>query len=110
MKQPIMIHKVDTKLDMCNPISLTKYLHGYMIKINNISFGKLFKRGRMAMRQNVGSVDQVIRVIIGLVLLSFLFVLDGGVRWFGLIGIVPILTAFVKFCPLYVIFGINTKT
>jgi len=62
------------------------------------------------MKQNVGSVDRVIRVIIGLVLLSLLFFLDGGARWFGLIGIVPLLTALISFCPLYTILGINTKS
>jgi len=62
------------------------------------------------MKQNVGNVDQMIRVIIGIVLLSLLFFIDGGARWFGLIGLVPLLTAVIKFCPLYVVLGINTKS
>lgn len=62
------------------------------------------------MKQNVGSVDRMIRIIIGVILLSLLIFLDGGVRWFGLIGLIPLLTAFINFCPLYVIFGINTKS
>jgi len=62
------------------------------------------------MKQNVGSVDRIIRVIIGIVLLSLLFFLDGSARWLGLIGIVPLLTAFISFCPLYTILGINTKS
>mgnify|MGYP001467974259 CR=1 FL=1 len=60
------------------------------------------------MKANVGTVDRVIRIIVGLIILSLLFILDGGIKYIGLIGIVPILTAFIKFCPLYTIFNINT--
>ena len=61
------------------------------------------------MDANVGTVDKVVRVIIGLVLLALLFVLDGGIRWIGLIGLVPILTALFGYCPLYTLFKINTN-
>ncbi|WAA13329.1 YgaP family membrane protein [Fervidibacillus halotolerans] len=60
------------------------------------------------MKTNVGNVDRMIRIIIGLVLLSLLFFIEGNWKWIGLIGIIPLFTAFVKFCPLYSIFGINT--
>ena len=60
------------------------------------------------MNANVGTADRVIRAIVGLVLLSAIFVLDGKERWFGLIGLVPLLTAAVRFCPLYTVFGIRT--
>ncbi len=59
------------------------------------------------MAQNVGSADRTVRVIIGLLLLSMLFI-DGNARWFGLIGLVPLLTALVGSCPLYSITGMNT--
>lgn len=62
------------------------------------------------MKQNVGHVDRLIRVIIGVLLLSLLIFLEGGARWFGLIGIIPLVTAFMNFCPLYAIFGISTKS
>lgn len=61
------------------------------------------------MKANVGTVDRVIRVIIGLVLLSLLLILDGNIRFIGLVGIVPLLTALIKFCPLYPLVGINTN-
>lgn len=61
------------------------------------------------MKENVGSTDRVIRLIIGIVLLSLLFILDGGAKYFGLIGIIPIFTALFKYCPLYTVFGINTS-
>lgn len=60
------------------------------------------------MNTNVGTADRVIRVILGLALLSAIFLLDGKERWFGLIGLVPLLTAAVKFCPLYTVLGIRT--
>jgi hypothetical protein len=58
--------------------------------------------------KNVGNIDKVIRFIVGLALLSLLFVMNGNLKYLGLIGLVPILTATVSFCPLYSIFGIKT--
>lgn len=60
------------------------------------------------MKANIGTADRVIRIVIGLILLSLLFILDGSIKYIGLIGIVPLLTAFIKFCPLYTLFKINT--
>lgn len=60
------------------------------------------------MKVNVGSADKAIRIVIGLALLSLLFLLEGRARWFGLIGLVPLLTAFTGFCPLYTLFGLST--
>lgn len=60
------------------------------------------------MRANVGSADRLIRIVLGLVLFSLFFLLDGNLKYLGLIGFVPLLTAFVKWCPLYTLFGINT--
>jgi hypothetical protein len=60
------------------------------------------------MKSNVGSIDRVIRVVLGLGLLSAVFWLQGSVRWFGLIGLVPLFTAIFSFCPLYTVLGIRT--
>jgi hypothetical protein len=60
------------------------------------------------MTKNVGTLDRVVRVIVGLALLSLLFVLEGGARWFGLIGLVPLATALAGSCPAYSLFGIRT--
>lgn len=57
---------------------------------------------------NVGGIDKVVRIIAGLGLLSLVFVLEGGTRWFGLVGLVPITTALLGWCPLYAPFGIST--
>ena len=60
------------------------------------------------MKANVGSVDRIIRVVLGLALLSLLFVLDGNTRWLGLIGLVPLATAAFRFCPVYRVVGLST--
>ncbi|HEY5524590.1 MAG TPA: DUF2892 domain-containing protein [Clostridium sp.] len=58
--------------------------------------------------KNVGSVDKFVRVIVGIILLSLLFLVKGNLKYLGLIGLVPILTATFSCCPLYSIFGINS--
>jgi hypothetical protein len=60
------------------------------------------------MMNNVGGIDRVLRVVFGLVLLSLLFLLEGNARWFGLIGLLPLTTALVGWCPAYTLFGLNT--
>lgn len=57
------------------------------------------------MTANIGTVDRVVRIVVGLVILGL------GVyykSWWGLIGLLPIATAIVRFCPAYLPFGINT--
>lgn len=60
------------------------------------------------MKANVGGMDRFIRMIIGLALLSLMLFIDGNWKYIGLIGLVPIFTALIKFCPLYTLFGVNT--
>lgn len=60
------------------------------------------------MNTNVGSIDRVVRIVLGLGFLSVVFLLEGSVRWLGLIGLVPLLTGIFSFCPLYTVFGIRT--
>ncbi len=61
------------------------------------------------MKQNVGTADRVVRVIVGLAVLSVLFMLDGGIRYIGLLGFVPLLTGIVGWCPLYSAFRVSTR-
>jgi membrane protein implicated in regulation of membrane protease activity len=56
--------------------------------------------------RNEGSIDRLLRVVVGLVLLALVFV--GPKTPFGWIGIVPLLTGVIGFCPAYRIFGIST--
>jgi len=55
---------------------------------------------------NEHSIDRVIRVILGLVVLSLVFV--GPRTVWGLLGLVPLVTGVVGFCPLYRLLGIST--
>ncbi|KPK27255.1 MAG: hypothetical protein AMJ66_11295 [Betaproteobacteria bacterium SG8_40] len=60
------------------------------------------------MNPNVGSADRVIRIIVGLGLVSLFFILEGAARWLGVIGVVLIATAVINFCPLYKVLGLST--
>lgn len=55
---------------------------------------------------NEHGIDRALRVVLGVVLLSLYFV--GPKTPWGLIGVVPLLTGAVGFCPLYRIFGVST--
>ena len=58
------------------------------------------------MTKNEGTIDRVLRVIVGLVLLSLVFV--GPQTMWGLIGIVPLATGLIGVCPVYSLLGIRT--
>ncbi|MGE5316326.1 MAG: DUF2892 domain-containing protein [Acidobacteriota bacterium] len=58
------------------------------------------------MQPNIGPTDRILRIILGLVLLSL--IVWGPQTWWGLLGIIPLATAFVSFCPLYRIFNFST--
>ena len=60
------------------------------------------------MKKNEGSLDRLIRLIIGLIVLSLWFVLDGPAKYWALLGFVPLLTAAIGWCPFYPLLGINT--
>jgi membrane-associated protease RseP (regulator of RpoE activity) len=56
--------------------------------------------------KNVGNIDRVLRVILGLVLLSLVFY--GPQTPWGWIGLVPLITGLLSWCPAYSLFGIKT--
>ncbi|NOZ93691.1 MAG: DUF2892 domain-containing protein [Acidobacteria bacterium] len=60
------------------------------------------------MEHNVGTADRVIRILMGIILLGLIFVLDSPARWIGLIGIIPLMTALMGWCPLYTLLGVRT--
>jgi hypothetical protein len=61
------------------------------------------------MKKNVGMVDKWIRIVLGVGLLSLLFILNGNLRWLGLIGLVPLITGLFNFCPIYAVLKIHTN-
>jgi hypothetical protein len=58
------------------------------------------------MTRNIGNIDRILRIVAGLVLLSLTVV--GPQTWWGLVGIIPLATAFMGNCPAYSILGVNT--
>ena len=58
------------------------------------------------MKANVGSVDKVIRVVLGLVIIVLGIVYRS---WWGLVGLLPLATGLLNFCVLYVPLGISTR-
>lgn len=58
------------------------------------------------MTTNVGPVDRLIRAIAGIAILSLVFI--GPQSWWGLLGLIPLGTALIGWCPPYALLGINT--
>jgi len=58
------------------------------------------------MQKNVGNIDRIIRIIAGLVLIGWGFYAQ---NWLGAIGIVPLFTGLINWCPAYSLFGISTN-
>ncbi len=58
------------------------------------------------MKTNEGTIDRVLRVLVGAGILSLAFI--GPQTSWAYFGLVPLLTGLVGFCPLYAMFGINT--
>ncbi len=57
------------------------------------------------MHKNIGSIDKTLRIVIALAIFG------AGVyyqSWWGLVGLVPLLTALISWCPLYSLLGIKT--
>ncbi len=58
------------------------------------------------MKLNVGTIDRVLRAVVGLVLITL--AATGTVGVWGWIGVVPLLTSIFSFCPAYALLGMNT--
>lgn len=58
------------------------------------------------MKMNVGGVDRILRIVVGLVLIGL--TLAGQIGVWGWIGLLPLLTGLFRFCPAYTLFGMDT--
>lgn len=58
------------------------------------------------MKANVGGIDRILRIVVGLVLIGL--TLNGNIGFWGWIGVVPLATGAMGFCALYPLLGINT--
>ena len=60
----------------------------------------------MNMTTNIGDIDRIIRIVLGALLIILAF--TPVIGWWGLIGILPLATGIMRFCPAYSLMGINT--
>ncbi len=61
------------------------------------------------MPRNVGGIDRIIRIVLGAALIAGYFLNgDGAYSWLYLLGIIPLATGLIGWCPPYSILGINT--
>ena len=58
------------------------------------------------MQTNIGTIDRAIRIVAGMALIGSVFA--GPQSALGWIGVVPLATALIGWCPAYTLFGINT--
>ncbi|MEO8102192.1 MAG: DUF2892 domain-containing protein [Betaproteobacteria bacterium] len=58
------------------------------------------------MKTNIGTLDRIIRASVGVVLVGL--TVSGAIGVWGWIGVVPIATSLIGYCPAYPLFGINT--
>ncbi len=58
------------------------------------------------MATNEGTLDRVLRVVVGLAILSLAFI--GPQTPWAYLGLIPLLTGLVGFCPAYALFGLRT--
>ena len=58
------------------------------------------------MKTNEGTIDRALRVAVGILLLAL--TLTNTIGMWGWIGVVPLLTGAIGWCPLYTVFGVNT--
>jgi hypothetical protein len=70
------------------------------------TYTKIFRSAKM--QKNVGGIDRVLRIVAGIVVLSLFFVVGDEYRWWTLLGIVPLMTGLIGWCPAYLPFGASS--
>ncbi len=60
------------------------------------------------MTKNVGGIDRIIRIVIGVALIAGVFLWPSVLNPWGWIGVVPLATALIGWCPAYLPFGFKT--
>ena len=58
------------------------------------------------MKFNVGGIDRILRIVVGLVLIAL--AATGTVGWWGWLGVIPLATGLFRVCPAYSLFGLNS--
>jgi sulfite exporter TauE/SafE len=57
------------------------------------------------MKSNVGNLDRILRIIAGIVIIGLGLLYQS---WWGVVGIIPLATGFIRWCPAYSIFHISS--
>ena len=95
----MIYQKNDEKIGIFYPVGESDLY----IQIGNLTESENIKEN--AMVKNISSADRVIRIVLGVVILLL------GIYFkslWGFVGLIPLGTALVRFCPAYKIFGIST--
>jgi hypothetical protein len=58
------------------------------------------------MKANVGGIDRLLRIVVGIVLIAL--TLTGTIGVWGWIGVIPLATGLFRVCPAYSLIGVNT--
>lgn len=58
------------------------------------------------MKANVGGIDRILRIVVGLALIAL--AVTGTLGVWAWIGVVPLVTGLFRFCPAYAIFGLSS--
>lgn len=58
------------------------------------------------MKKNIGSLDRILRIVLGALLIGAGFYYE---NWWGAVGLIPLLTGLISWCPLYSLFGWSTS-
>lgn len=62
------------------------------------------------LKKNMGTIDRIVRVVVGLaLLLGFFMNADASLRWLYLIGLIPLITGLMGSCLIYSAFGWTTN-
>jgi len=60
------------------------------------------------MHTNIGTLDCAIRIGIGIALLALFPVLNDSYQWLGMVGVIPLATGLMRWCPAYALSGVNS--
>lgn len=60
------------------------------------------------MTKNIGNFERILRIVVGFALIAAFFLNDSAYSWLYLLGIVPLATGVIGWCPPYQLLGINT--
>ena len=58
--------------------------------------------------RNVGTIDRILRIVVGLVAIAFALFSGHELAVWGWIGVVPVATGLIGWCPAYLPFGLKT--